>query len=193
MRLFALITAALLSSGAARAQTVPPAACLAPATAGDGPVAIRDAKLMVYESTVQGGGPQTRQTVVVLQACAALSGGATAYVLSYKPVLFTADGHLLQGGSMVSNLKVPADDPAKGGAAHSLISDSFQIGYAIDHAKLARTIMITALTAGVCVPQANGTCAPLPPDTPVRTVTVPVCFADGTFPAPAECPGAATK
>ena len=193
MRWVALMSLAVLISGSAQAQSGPSAACLAPPVAGDGPVAIRDAKFLVYETTVNGGGAQSRQTIVQLQACAALAGTATAYVLSYKPVLFSADGHLLQGGTLVSALKVPADDAAKGGPGHALINDSFSIGYAVDHAKLARTIMITALTAGACVAQANGACAALPADTPVRTVTVPVCMADGTRPPPAECPAAVGK
>ncbi len=186
MRPIALITAALLlAAGTAQAQT----ACLAPTGPQDGPVAIRDAKIIVYEATMQGGGPQSRQTIVQLQACAAISGSATTYALSYRPVLFSADGHLLQGGTPVNGLKVPADD-AKGGPGHALINETFQVGYAIDRAKLPHTIMITALAAGTCVPIGNG-CAPLPGDAAVRTVTVPVCLADGSFPAAAECPVAA--
>jgi hypothetical protein len=185
---------ALLAAGPAQAQSAagPGAACLAPAAAGEGPVAIRDAKIIVYETTVPGGGPQSRQTIIQLQACAALAGTATAYVLSYKPVLFSSDGHLLQGGTMVSNLKVPADDIAKGGPGHALINDSFSVGYAIDRTKLPKSIMITALTAGTCTPQGTG-CAALPGDTPVRTVTVPVCLADGSFPPASECPAGASK
>ncbi len=189
MRMWAIMAAALLVCGGAHAQS---AACLAPAAPGEGPVAIRDAKFVVYETTVPGAGPQSRQTIVQLQACATLSGSATTYVLSYKPVLFSADGHLLQGGSLVSGLKVPADDPLKGGPAHALINETFSVGYALDHAKLPRTVMVTALVAGTCIPQGAG-CAPLPGDTPVRTVTVPVCLADGSFPPPSECPAGAAK
>ena len=181
-----LFAAALLVSGAAQAQST---ACLAPATPQDGPVAIRDAKIVVYDTTLPGGGPQSRQTIVQLQACAAISGTSTTYALSYRPVLFSADGHLLQGGGLVSGLKVPADDP-KGGPGHALINETFQVGYAIDRAKLPRTIMVTALAAGACVPAGNG-CAPLPGDTQVRTVTIPVCLADGSFPPSPDCPAAA--
>ena len=179
-------TAALLAAGPALAQTP---ACLAPGGPQDGPVAIRDAKIVVYDTTMPGGGPQSRQTIVQLQACASIPGGAASYALSYRPVLFSADGHLLQGGSLVSGLKVPADD-ARGGPGHALINETFQVGYAIDRAKLPRTIMITALAAWACVPAGTG-CAPLPGDAPVRTVTVPVCLADGSFPPAAECPAGA--
>ena len=194
MRHLALLATALLAASSAHAQTGPGPgpACLAPVTAADGPVAIRDAKFLVYETSVPGAGPQSRQTIVQLQACAALAGTATAYVLSYRPVLFSADGHLLQGGNLVNGLKILADDP-KGGPAHIVISDGFSIGYTIDHTKLARSIVITALTAGPCTATAGGACAALPPDTPVRTITVPVCLADGTVPPPAECPAAAAK
>lgn len=186
MRHFAFAIAALLASGAAQAQST---ACLAPNAAQDGPVAIRDAKIVVYDTTMPGGGPQSRQTIVQLQACAAISGSATTYALSYRPVLFSSDGHLLQGGTPVSGLKVPADD-AKGGPGHALINETFQVGYAIDRTKLPRSIMITALAVGACVPAGNG-CAALPGDTPVRTVTVPVCLADGSFPPAPDCPAGA--
>ena len=186
MRHLTLLAAALLASGAVQAQT---AACLAPTGPQDGPVAIRDAKIVLYDTAMPGGGPQSRQTIVQLQACAAISGSAAVYALSYRPVLFSADGHLLQGGSLVSVLKVPADD-AKGGPGHALINETFQVGYAIDRAKLPRSIMITALAAGTCVPAGTG-CAPLPGDTAVRTVTVPLCVADGSVPPAAECPAAA--
>jgi|GEM_PF-5878128 len=191
MRIPGLIVAALLMAGAAQAQTATPsAACLAPMTPQDGPVAIRDVKFVVYEAAMPGSGANTRQSVVAMQACAALSGTATTYALTYRPVLFSADGHLLQGGTLVSNLKVPADDAAKGGPAHALITETFSVGYIIDRARLGKTMMFTALAAGPCTAQANGSCAPLPSDVQARTITVPACIADGTAPTPAECPAA---
>ncbi len=192
MRTLVLIGMALFVAHGAQAQPAPSAACLAPAAAGEGPVTIRDAKFGVYETTVAGN-PATKQTVVTMQACAMITGTANAYALSYRPVLFSADGHLLQGGTAVNNLRVVADDPVKGGAAHAVISENFTIGYAIDHSKIARTVLITALAAGTCTALPNGVCAPLPPDTQVRTITIPTCLADGAYPPPVECPAGVTK
>ena len=84
----------------------------------------------------------------------------------------------------------PADD-AKGGPAHAVISESFSLGYLIDRTKLARTLVVSGLRAGPCTAAADNRCAPLPPDLPMRRVSIPACLADGAVPPPAECPAAA--
>jgi hypothetical protein len=163
--------------------------CLAPSATGAGPVSIRDAKIVAWESGVTGGAAGARQTVVRLQACAVISGDAAHYVLNYRPVLFSADGHLLAAGNGFSQ-RVDADDP-KGGPARYLVSEDFSVGYVIDHAKLPSTVMVTGLAAGPCTLAASGACAPSAPLPSPATLTVPVCLADGTTPAPTQCPAAA--
>jgi hypothetical protein len=166
---------------AALAQT----ACLAPPPAGEGPVSIRDAKIVAWEAGVSGGAADAKQTVVRLQACAVIAGNAAHYVLNYRPVLFTSDGHLLAAGSGASQ-RVDAEDP-KGGPGRYLLSEDFSVGYVIDHAKLPHKVMVTALSAGPCTPAANGACTPSAPLPAPATVEVPVCLADGTVPPPPQC------
>jgi hypothetical protein len=77
--------------------------------------------------------------------------------------------------------------------AHSILSEDFGLGYAIDHGKLASTLMITGLGAAPCTMRADGTCAVMPPPPAVATINAPVCLADGTVPPPPQCPAAVVR
>jgi hypothetical protein len=191
MRRLTVIGAALLLACGGQALAAPAPACLSPATPADGPVSFRDVKFVIFEAAVPGGPASSRQTVVGMQGCAVLSGTATSYYFRYLPVLYTVDGHLLRTGTLVSQ-RVMADDPVHGGVAHDIITDSFSLGYVVDPSKLPHSLTLTGVSVGACTVTADGSCAPLPAGTPSRNITVPACLADGTMPAPAECPDAAS-
>jgi hypothetical protein len=186
MRGLSIIGLAMLAAGSGVALAAPPAACLAPSSAEDGPVSLRDAKLVVYETAVPGGAATTRQTVVLLHACVVLSGdpSTTSYTLGFRPVLYSTDGNQLQGGTPF-NQPIAAENPAAGGAARTAIVDTISLGYAVNHAKLGPLSLIN-VTLSAC--KKDGSCTTLPP---VGTISTKACVADGIAPVPAECPAAA--